>query len=214
MTQQRSRLPLAGVLAGLTFGTGLFTLFTIPGGGDTTDQQFTDFYNSGSHRATAFGLYLVLAVGSWLMVWFYGELAARFGPGPLSAFIHRMATVGATATLVGGGIMLAPASVQTNSNAPFVGVPIAQTLTHAGLLVVIVGGVYTFAATTFILCLRARRASALPGWAAITGMVVAVFLLASIVATPAILLPVWVIIAGLAGRRVPATAPAPVPANA
>ncbi|MCW2912745.1 MAG: hypothetical protein JWN52_813 [Actinomycetia bacterium] len=213
MADHRSRLPLAGVLAGLTFGAGLFTLFTIPGGGDVTDQQFADFYNSAAHRATAFGLYLALVVGSWLMMWFFTELGSRLEPGRLTGFTHRMASIGTAAVLIGGAIALAPASVQVNSGRPFVGIPIAQTFAHAGLLVVIVGGVYSFAVVTFVLCLRSRRAATLPGWAAISGMVVAVLLLAAYVVAPAVLLPAWVIIAGFGARRVPATAPTPTTAH-
>ncbi|WP_426507413.1 hypothetical protein ACPPVO_54500 [Dactylosporangium sp. McL0621] len=204
MADHRSRLPLVGVLAGLTFGVGLFTLFTIPGGGEATDQQVTDFYNSGGSRATALGLYFVLVVGSWLMMSFYTGLAARLDDDPLAGFVRRLASIGAAAVIIGGAIALAPSSVQINSGRPFVGVPIAQTFDHAGLMVAIVGGVYSFAAATFVLCLRARRTATLPGWIAISGMVIAVLLLASIVVAPALLLPLWVIPAGLGARRAPA----------
>ncbi|NJC69056.1 hypothetical protein HC031_04860 [Planosporangium thailandense] len=214
MTENRSRLPLAGVLAGLTFGAGLFTLFTIPGGGDVTDQQITDFYHDGGRRATALGLYFVLVVGSWLMTWFFTELAARLEPGAFTGFVRRMAAVGTAAVIVGGAIALAPSSVQMNSGRPFVGVAIAQTFAHAGLLVAIVGGVFSFAATTFAVCLRAPRTRALPGWVAVSGMVVAVLLLTSFVVAPAVLLPLWVIVAGLGTRRAPAAAHGPVTAHA
>jgi hypothetical protein len=214
MADHRSRLPLAGVLAGLTFGAGLLTLFTIPGGGNVTDQQITDFYNSGAHRATALGLYFALVIGSWLMMWFFAELVSRLGPGPFAGFIRRMAAVGTAAVIIGGAIALAPSSVQMNSGRPFVGIPIAQTFAHAGLLVVIVGGVFSFAAAMFAVCLRSRRTAALPGWVAFSGMVVAVLLLAAFVVAPAVLLPVWVIIAGLGARRTAATAPTPATAQA
>jgi hypothetical protein len=214
MADHRSRLPLAGVLAGLTFGAGLFTLFTIPGGGNVTDQQITDFYNSGGGRATALGLYFVLVVGSWLMMWFFTALAARLEDGPLAGFVRRLAAIGSAAMIIGGAIALAPSSVQMNSGRPFVGVPIAQTFAHAGLMVAIVGGVFSFAAAMFAMCLRARRTAALPGWVAVSGMVVAVLLLASFVVAPALLLPIWVILAGLGSRRVPAAVPSPVPAHA
>lgn len=214
MTENRSRLPLAGVLAGLAFGAGLFTLFTIPGGGVVTDRQITDFYDSSGRRGTAFVLYLVLVVGSWLMTWFFTELAARLEPGLLAGFVRRMAAVGTAAVIIGGGIAFAPSSVQMNSGRPFVGIPIAQTFAHAGLMVVIVGGVFSFAAATFAVCLRARRTRALPGWVAVSGMVVAVLLLAAFVVAPAILLPLWVIVAGLGARRAPAVAPVGAAAHA
>ncbi len=213
MADHRSRLPLAGVLTGLTFGAGLYMLFTIPGGGTVTDQQFADFYNSGAQRATAFGLYLALVVGSWLMMWFFNELGSRLEPGRLTGFADRMALVGTAAVVIGGAIALAPASVQVNSGRPFVGIPIAQTLTHAGLLV-FVAGVYSFATAMFVLCLRSRRAATMPRWVAVSGMVVAVLLLAAFVVAPAVLLPAWVIIAGLGARRAAATAPTRATAQA
>jgi hypothetical protein len=214
MADHRSRLPLAGVLAGLTFGAGLFTLFTIPGGGNVTDQQITNFYNSNAHQATALALYLVLVAGSWLMMWFYTELASRLQPGPLTGIIHRLAATGSAAVIIGGALALAPSSVQMNSGRPFVGVPIAQTFAHAGLMVIIVGGIFSYAAATFAVCLRARRTAALPGWVAVSGMVVAVLLLAAFVVAPAVLLPAWAIIAGLGARRTTATAPTPATAHA
>jgi hypothetical protein len=70
------------------------------------------------------------------------------------------------------------------------------------------------ASVTFVLCLRSRRAGTLPGWAAVSGMVVAVLLLTAFVVAPALLLPAWVIIAGFGARRIPANAPTPATVHA
>lgn len=197
----RSRLRLSGVIAGLTFGVGLLSLFSVPGGGNVTDQQISDFYASSGRPGAAFALSLVLAVGCWSMVWFFSELRARLEPGVAADLGVRLATMGSLAVLAGTGITLAPTGVQLMAGGSFVGVPIAQTLDQAGLFVAIFGGVYTLAVAVFLLCMQARRSGVLPGWASASGLVVAVLLVTSVVGMPAVLLPLWVIVAGLGSRR-------------
>jgi hypothetical protein len=209
MTAQRTRLTTAGVLAGLLYAAGLFSVFILPGGGSVTDRQFTDFYGASGRRATALLLFFALVVGSWLMAWFYGELRRSLAPGALAEYAERVAWVGATATIVGGGVALGPVAVQMNSGGAFVGVPVAHAFDQAGLLVLLVGGIYSFALATFLVSLHARRTATAPRWQTATGFVVAVLLLASYVAAPAVLLPLWTIAVGVAsrrgGRRRPAT---------
>ena len=216
MSAPRSRLGVAGVLAGIVFAAGLFGIFTLPGGGNVTDRQFTDFYNSSGRRATALLLFFALVAGSWLMAWFYSELRRTLAPGVLADYAERTAWLGAAATIIGGAVALGPTAVQMNSGNSFVGIPIAHTFEQAGLLILIVGGIYSFAVATFLIGLHARRTNSAPRWQTITGRVVAVLLLASYLAAPAILLPVWTIILGASSRAVQVSDPgaAPVPATA
>lgn len=201
MPAPRSRLTPAGTLAAVVFAAGLFSPFTIPGGGTVTDGQFTDFYNSGSQRATALLLFFALVAGSWLMAWFYTELRRTLAPGAMADYAERTAWIGATATIIGGAVMLGPVGVQMTSGKEFVGIPIAHTFAQAGLFILLVGGIYSFALATFLMWLHASRTASAPRWQSVGGRVVAVLLLASIVAAPAILLPVWTFVVGLTSRR-------------
>ncbi|HEX7106208.1 MAG TPA: hypothetical protein VF218_09595 [Acidothermaceae bacterium] len=201
MSGSRSRLGTAAVLAGVLFAAGLFSVFLLPGGGKVTDQQFTDFYNSSGRRGAALLLFFALVAGSWLMAWFFGELRRAYAPGALADFAERAAWLGATATVVGAGVALGPVGVQMNSGRTFVGIPVAHAFDQAGLLILIVGGVYSFALATFLMCLHASRTSSAPRWQTVTGRIIAVLLLASYVASPAMLLPLWAIVVGVTSRR-------------
>lgn len=201
----RTRMRLAGVLAAVVFTAGLFSIFLLPGGGEVTDAQFTDFYASGTARATAMILYLALAAGSLLMAWFYTELRHAVGPGAAADYAGRLAWLGSAATIIGASVALAPTAVQLNSGSDFVGIPLAHTFDQAGLLIIIVGGIYSYALATFLLCRHARHAKTAARWQATVGMTIAVLLLASYFATPAILLPAWVLFTALTYRPGSAT---------
>jgi hypothetical protein len=199
ITTTTTRLRVAGALAGVLFGAGLFSIFLVPGGGTVTDTQFTDFYRSGTSRAAAMILYATLVVGSWLLAWFYTELRRVTGPGAISDYAGRLAWLGSGATIIGGAIALAPTAVQVNSGGGYVGIPLEHTFDPAGLLVV-VGGIYSYALATFLLCLHARNTRVAPRWQTLTGMIVAVLLLAAYLAVPAILLPAWVLMSAVTYR--------------
>jgi hypothetical protein len=195
------RLTIAGIFAGVIFAVGYLVGAVVPGGGDTSDKSITDFYDSSGKRAWAFILALVLVAGCFLMVWFFTELRNRLPEHGLTTVGHTIAMLGAGLVAAGGLIMLAPAGVQMNSDADFVGVPIAHTFAQAGLGVMLVGGMYAFAVAVFLLSLEARRTGALAGWLSITGLVVGVLLLASYIWLPGFLLPLWTIVLGVAAAR-------------
>ena len=121
----KKRLTAAGVLTGIVFGAGFVSLLLIPGlGGTSKTTNFTDFYNSSGHRATANILAFVLLVGSWLMIWFFTELRGQGAASVRSDLAYRLSIVGATAVIVGTAIELGPLMVQNNSdNGSFVGSP-------------------------------------------------------------------------------------------
>jgi hypothetical protein len=200
MNARTSRLPIAGLLAGIVFAVGLLSVLLVPGGGTVTEQQFTDFYGSGARRTTALALYFVLVAGSWLMGWFFDELCTRVGQGR-GRVARRVAWLGSAAVVIGGAVALAPTGVQVNSGRGFVGVPLAHTFEQAGLLIVVAGGVYSFALAVLLLSLDARRSSVMPSWIGVSGIVVAVLLLASYVVLPMVLLPLWVVAVGLGSRQ-------------
>jgi hypothetical protein len=201
MSSTRLHGLIAGLAAGVLVLVGLVSMTLIPGGGDVKDSDFTKFYDSSGRRGAALALYAVLVIGCWAMVWFFSELHGRL-EGALASAGYRLATIGAASLAIGGAIMLAPAGVQINSaHSAFVGIPIAHAFAQAGLLVAIFGGMYTIGVGVFLLALSARRAGAFPGWFAITSMILAVLLVASYIGIGALLLPVWLILAGIFGFR-------------
>jgi hypothetical protein len=206
----RLRWAIAGVAAGVVFAVGYGAGVVVPGGGETSAQDITDFYASTGKRTTAVISFLVLVVGCFLMVWFFTELWARLPEGILGRVGYHLAVFGAALVVTGTGIMLGPTGVQVFSGAEFVGVNVAHALAQAGLGVMLFGGMYAFAVAVFLLSLAARRAGVLPAWVATTGLVVGVLLLGSVIWLPGLLLPIWVIVVGLAGAREAAvTTPTP-----
>lgn len=200
MTPNRRALMPAGVLAGLVFAAGLFSVFLVPVGGTTTDADITAFFDSSGKRLAALLLYLALVAGSWLMAWFFTELRRALPPGGLAEYAERVAWLGAAAVVVGGAVALGPVGAQSMAGHDFVGVPVALALGQAGLGCVLVGGIYSFALAVFLVSLHAARQAAVPRWQTAAGFVVAVLLLASVVALPAFLLPVWTVLTGLTLR--------------
>lgn len=200
MSRTQSQLAPAGVLAGIVFGAGLFTALLLPAGGTVSDRQVTDFYESAGKRTTVLVLFLALVVGSWLMAWFFGELRRSLPAGGPGEYAERAAWLGATASIVGGALAVAPAAAQDLGGQDFVGVSQAVVFGQAGLSCLLVGGMYSFALATFLVSLHAGRTGAVPRWQAISGMTVAVLLLGSFVAAPAMLLPVWALVTGVSPR--------------
>jgi hypothetical protein len=200
MSRTQSQLAPAGLLAGIVFGAGLFTVLLLPAGGSVSDRQVTDFYESAGKRTTVLVLFLVLVVGSWLMAWFFGELRRSLPAGGPGEYAERAAWLGATASIVGGALAVAPAAAQDLGGQDFVGVSQAVVFGQAGLSCLLIGGMYSFALATFLVSLHAGRTGAVPRWQAISGMTVAVLLLGSFVAAPAMLLPVWALVTGVSPR--------------
>ncbi|HEY7136071.1 MAG TPA: hypothetical protein VIB48_13485 [Acidimicrobiia bacterium] len=200
-TRPRHALTIAGVLAGIVFAVGFFSVIIIPGlGGTSTTKDFTDFYNSNGKRSAADLLLVVLTVGCWLMVWLFTELRARLAGSARVEVAHRLSVVAASAVMIGAAIEAGPSMVQNNSdNAKFVGVPIAHTFAQAGAAVVIMG-MFTFAAAVFLYGLDLRRSVLLPAWLGTVSLVIAILLVGSFFVLPGLLLPIWAVIVGVVGR--------------
>lgn len=196
------RASISGVLAGVVTAVGFASLVLVPGGGTTTAKSVVDFYDSSGKRAWAYALGLVLIIGCMTMIWFFTQLKSRLGDTSLARVAHIFAVFGAGAIAVGTAIMLGPTGVQVNTGQGFVGVPVATALAQSGLGVIIGCGLYPIAAAIFLMSVEARRQrTALPRWLASAGMVVAVLLLGSAIGTPAVLLPIWLVVAGVATWR-------------
>lgn len=197
MSRPSSHLRSAGVLAGIVFGVGLFTVLLLPAGGTVSDQRVTDFYASDGKRIAVLALFLALVAGSWLMAWFFAELRRSLPAGALGEYAERTAWLAATACIVGGALAVAPAAAQDLGGQDFVGVSQSVVFGQAGLTCVLIGGMYSFGLATFLVSMHAGRTSAVPRWQAISGMTVAVLLLGSFVAAPAMLLPIWALVTAM-----------------
>jgi hypothetical protein len=198
---ERTRLLVSAVVSGVLFGAGYCIVVLIPGGGDVKDKDFTDFYDSDGKKMAALVLFFVLVAGCFSLVWFFNELRARLPDSIMTRTAGTVAAVGAAAVATGAGIMGGPLGAQQNSNSDFVGIPIAETFAQAGLGVMLVVGMYALALATVLVSLAARKASALPSWLSIGGVVVGVIMLGSYIWLPGLLFPIWVIVVGVVGFR-------------
>lgn len=198
-----NKLRIPGILGGILFAVGAVgTLFTIPGGGEVTDQQFITFYESAGKRTTALFGYIVLVISCWFLVWLFNELRASLAAGTRMVMANQLGIAGAVMVMTGGGIVLAPAMVQiSSSSSAFVGPVIAHTFTQAGATVSVIG-VWTMAVSIFLTSLHMRSSGVSPRWLGLFGMVIAVLLAGSIIVSPIILLSIWAIVVGITGVRV------------
>jgi hypothetical protein len=174
----------------------------VPGGGDVTDKQFTDFYSSSGKRLAALLSFFVLVIGCWLLVWLFAELRATLLPGVRADLGQWFGVAGAVMVIIGGGIFLGPAGVQINSKgSAFVGPVLAHALAQAGLIPMVVG-FWTMGVGIFLTSHRMRGSAAFPGWLGTFGMIIAVLLLAAYIAIPALLVAIWAIVVGITSRPV------------
>lgn len=199
---RQGRGRIAGITAGLVLAGGSLFFSVVPGGGTTSTSSILDYYHSSGRRETAIILALVLVAGCLLTMWFFTELRARLAATTQARVAYGFAIAGAALIMAGAGIAMGPTGAQAFSGRPFAGAGVADALAQSGLFVAILCGVYTLAAAIFLFGLAAlRQRTGLPRWLAVTSMAVAVLLLGSIIGSPAILLPVWLLVAGLAGLR-------------
>lgn len=198
--EPRLRFALSAVLAAIVFGVGYYVAILIPGAGDTSDKDFTDFYNSDGKMMTALVLFFVLVAGSLAMLWFFNELRARLPEGMLTRIGYAAAVVGVVAVPAGEGIILGPSGARQNSpasDAGFVGLPIARSFAQSGLIVTLGLGMTGFALATLMMSLAARRGALLPNWLVVVGVVLGVVTLGSFFWFPGYAFLIWVLITGI-----------------
>lgn len=191
------RLRVSAVLAALLFSVGYLVVLMVPGGGDVTDRDFTDFYDSDDRIFVSFLLYVVLLAAAWSIVWFFTEVKARLRDDLLSQAALAIALLGCGGLVIGGALLGAPGGVQMNSDAGFVGIPIAHTFAQAGLGVMLVVGMYSLALATALVSVAARRDALVPSWLSIAGIVIAVLMIGSFIWLPGYVFPLWILTFGL-----------------
>ena len=198
------RMTWSALAAGIVFAAGYIMTIAIPGGGEVTESDFTDFYDSSSRRAVGMvgvGLLIAAAV---LVLWFLIELRGALGvrAGSVGAQLgHTLACLGIALVAAGACITAGPASVQWASDADFVGVPIAHAISQSGLWVELFAGMYLLAIATILLAIAARASGAMANWVAVAGIVAGVIMLGSFIWLPGVVFPLWLLIVGVTGLR-------------
>ena len=113
-----------------------------------------------------------------------------------------MAVAGLVLVAAGGAITTGPTGVQLNDE-PFVGIPIAQTLSQAGLAVELLAGMSLLALATILLARVAKVTGVLANWVAIAGIVAGVIMFGSYIWLPGLIFPIWLVVVGITGLRKP-----------
>ena len=98
-------------------------------------------------------------------------------------------------------MLAGPSGVQAFSDSDFVGQPVAHALAQSGYAVMLVPGSLFLGVGVAVLALAGRKAGVLLPWVAIAGVVAAVLQLAAVIWIPSFLIPLWVLIASIAGLR-------------
>jgi hypothetical protein len=196
-----TRFRIAGLVSGILFLAGYCIVIVVPGGGDVTEKDITDFYASDGKGTLAYVLQAALAAGSLSVVWFFHEMRARLPESMLATMAGAASSFGAALAAAGGGIIVGPLGVQKASSMPFVGVPVAHAIVQAGLGVLLTGGMGALMVAVLLITLAARRASAVPSWAAIVGFIVAFIMLGSFVWAPGVVFPLWLVFLGIIGMK-------------
>jgi hypothetical protein len=195
----KTRLLVSAVAAAVLFSIGYALVVVIPGGGEVTTEDFTDFYEADRSMATPFMLVLALLAGAWSLVWFFSELRSRLVTEMLTTVGYGTALIGAAGLAIGGALLFAPAAVQMNSDSDFVGVEIAHTFAQAGLGTMLMVGMLSMAVATILFSIALKRSNLVPSWLGIVGIVFGVLMVASYVWVPGYLLPIWVLAVGIIG---------------
>jgi hypothetical protein len=196
-----------GIAGAVVYGVGFFLVSSAPGGGDVDASDFEDFYVTDERTALPIVGLFVLTIGVLGMLWFFHELRTAVGSGD-GAFGWATAALGLAIVLAGASILVGPSGVQAFSDADFVGAPVAHALAQAGFAAMLVPGSLLLGAGVAVLAFAGRRAGVLVPWVAIVGIVAGALQLFAFIWIPHFAIPLWVILAGAAGARMAAPAPA------
>jgi len=216
MSQQPSttQMSRSAGIAGMGFAVLTVIGFITAGGPNynESDQTWMAWFQDSSHRgAQIAGMFLVLAAVLLLIVFFATlrrRAVAAGGSAQASALAGAAGAMLATTIAVGTVIHNeVSAAVQfAPNNFPVPGADVLRTLDNLGFGVGVVAA--GFAAALFVASLAhtLRGTAIVPGWLVTAGYVVGVLLLFSFTFFPLFLLPLWVLVVGIAvvaraGRR-------------
>ena len=196
-----ARLRLSAALAAVLFVIGYLVVAVTPGGGDVTESDFTKFYDSDGKMLVSLLLTIVLVLAVPALTWCFIELRSALGGGAMAQLASTLGILGAVALPAGATILGAPAGVQLNSDAGFVGVPIAHAFAQAGIGVMVLLGMGLIAIATILFNLEIRRTKAGPSWLWIAGIVLGVVCLLSYIWVPGMAFPIWLLALAAVGLK-------------
>jgi hypothetical protein len=194
-----------GAVGALIYAVGFVLVSSAPGGGDVDATDFEDFYVTDDNTALVIIGLVVLTIGALALLWFFHEMRTAIGTTD-AGFGWAAAALGLALVVVGGSLLAGPSGVQAFSDAAFVGQPVAHALAQAGFAVMLVPGSLLLGLGVAVLSFLGRRTGVLPPWLAIAGFVAAVLQLAAVIWIPSFAIPLWVLLAGIAGLRARARA--------
>jgi hypothetical protein len=196
-----NRLRLSGVLAAILFAAGYLVFAVVPGGGDPSNQDFTDFYDDDAAMGRAFLLLILFGAGSGGVIWFTTELQRRIGRTLACDIGSRLAFAGALLAPAGAAIAAAPALAIRVNNADFAGMEVARAFYSGGAVLTVLLAMSALAAATILFSFALKRSGLVPEWLGIAGMIVGVLLLASFFWIPGFLFPIWMLAVAVFGFR-------------
>lgn len=217
MQQSRRDLwvPLAGVLAAVSFVVGVLMAMSGPDSNDS-DRQVLAWYADHGHRVTNLvGAYL-LAVCGLALVWFVAGLRRRLREADSAGRLPDV-VFAAGVLLVGMLWIGTAAAVSISGDMSFGGVAgpktadIARFLPQVGMGAILVFGMFAAIAMIVSTSLVALRSRALPRWFGWLGLLCSVVLLFAVVFVPMLALPVWLLAASGVCLRRPAAEPQTAP---
>jgi hypothetical protein len=189
-----------GVAGAVLYGVGFVLVSSAPGGGDVDASDFEDFYVTDENTALPIVGLFVLTIGALGMLWFFHELRTGIGTAD-GSLGWAAATLGLAVVVTGASMLAGPSGVQAFSDADFVGAPVAHSFAQAGFAAMLVPGALALAAGVAMLSFAGRRAGLFVPWVAIAGFVAAALQLLAFIWIPHFAIPLWVILAGIAGTR-------------
>ena len=202
-----------GIAGAVVYAAGFILVSSVPGGGDVDASDFEEFYITDDNTGLPIIGVFLLTAGALALLWFFQSLRTAIAT-PDAGAGWGAAALGLAIVLTGGAMLSGPSGVQAFSDEEFVGAPIAHTFAQAGFAAMLVPGSIALGLAVALLSWTGSRAGVLPSWVAIVGYVAAALQLVAIIWIPSFAIPLWVLLAGIAGTReqaVPASEGVPRP---
>ena len=209
---------LGGILYVALFIGGSILAFSNAPTGDDPPAKYISYYSDSGHRDRIGVGWLVVVLGVFFFIWFLAALRQILRAIDGDGFLTTLATLGgavyAALTLAGISVWTAIATMSDDTFRHSVDPLVVHAGSDAGYVIHASGGV---GAGTMIIAasLAALRATLIPQWAGIVGVVIGILSLGSIFFFPQALLAIWIIVAAVllfrAPDRLAGTPPAPAP---
>jgi hypothetical protein len=191
-----------GVVGTVVYVVGFFLVSSVPGGGDVNASDFEDFYVTDDNTSLPVIGMFVLTIGALALLWFFHDLRTAIGTSD-AGFGWAAAALGLAVVVAGACLLAGPSAVQAFSDEEFVGQPVAHAFASAGFAAMLIPGSFLLGLGVGVLSFTGRRVGVLPPWVAVAGYVAAILQLAAFIWIPSFAIPLWVLLASVAGVRAP-----------